>query len=174
MLYGECYQASSTGTKLTHVFVVNSSRMKTSTTVLPWDGSYHECPTFVTSKLVDGCALPHFEGNGEAAAQEEWDSSDFAVSRPWGYVIPVGWLILLLLFLYTCGEYHELLLGWGGKHPCITSVLLVNRWAPFDMLTISLSQLKRWTSHWGLCLQWRVWSPDRIFGFMNPDVLWSS
>lgn len=91
MLYGECYQASSTWTRLTCVFVVNSSRMKTSTTVVPWDGSYHECPAFVTSELVDGCALPHFEGNGEAAAREECDSSDFAVSRPWGYIIPVWW-----------------------------------------------------------------------------------
>lgn len=57
-------------------------------------GSSTSVHAFVTSELVDGCALPHFEGNAEERAKEGCNSSDLAVSRPWGYVIPVWWLTL--------------------------------------------------------------------------------
>lgn len=50
---------------------------------------------FVTQELVYVCVLPQFEGNEEETAQEECHSSDLAVSRPLGYIIPVRWLTLL-------------------------------------------------------------------------------
>lgn len=66
---------------------------------------------FVTSELVDGCALLYFEGNEEAAAKKECYSSDFAVSRSWGIYYTCSVADLASFFLYTCGQYNGLLLG---------------------------------------------------------------
>ena len=56
------------------------------------------------------CALPHFEGNEEEIATEERNSSDFAVSRPWGVCYTCLVADRASFFLYTCGQYNGLLL----------------------------------------------------------------
>jgi len=86
---------------------------------------------FATCELVDGVALPHFEGNEEAASKEGCNSSDFVVSRPWGYVVPGQWLTSLPFSFTpvdsTTGYSWENITRQNKTHPFIISVLFLGR-----------------------------------------------